>query len=150
MLLIDEDEESKEANISEVDPGSYTQETVQTDDELIADNVQTFLNMAQLQQTYAVHTVLNNMKKRLKLRRSMIEMEDMRLISKQVIKRKPKKLLLLDMDETLLHAATLSDIYDAKLYGQDAEPSFCTQFYDRDQRIEIGVFLRPFLLEMVY
>jgi CTD small phosphatase-like protein 2 len=54
------------------------------------------------------------------------------------------------MDETLLHAATLSDIYHQKLYGSDAEPSFCTQFVDRDQRVEIGVFLRPFLLEMVY
>jgi hypothetical protein len=43
-----------------------------------------------------------------------------------------KKLLLLDMDETMLHAATLSDIYVQELYGKDAEPSFITSFNDRE------------------
>ena len=42
-------EESKSKTSShqdnDADTGSYTQETVQTDDELIADNVQTFINM---------------------------------------------------------------------------------------------------------
>jgi hypothetical protein len=37
-----------------------------------------------------------------------------------------KKLLLLDMDETLLHAATLEDIYQHQIYGEGAEPTFVT------------------------
>jgi CTD small phosphatase-like protein 2 len=53
------------------------------------------------------------------------------------------------MDETLLHAATLNDIYVQELYGKDAEPSFITNFNDRDQTIDIGVFLRPGLFEML-
>lgn len=43
-----------------------------------------------------------------------------------------KKLLLLDMDETLLHAATIEDIYVNQVYGQDAQPSFVTHFFDND------------------
>lgn len=31
-----------------------------------------------------------------------------------------KKLLLLDMDETLLHAATLNDIFEQEIYGPNA------------------------------
>lgn len=60
-----------------------------------------------------------------------------------------RKLLLLDMDETLLHAATLQDIYIQKLYGDDAHPSFITSFKDSNTVIEIGVFLRPYLMEML-
>ena len=60
-----------------------------------------------------------------------------------------RKLLLLDMDETLLHAATLQDIYIAKVYGDGAQPSFVTSFRDADTLIEIGVFLRPYLMEML-
>ena len=44
----------------------------------------------------------------------------------------PKKLLLLDMDETMLHAATLNDIYIQEMYGKEAEPSFITSFADRE------------------
>ena len=69
---------------------------------------------------------------------------------KILMKKNPlKKLLLLDMDETLLHAATLNDIYVQELYGKEAEPSFITNFNDRDQTIDIGVFLRPGLFEML-
>lgn len=64
-------------------------------------------------------------------------------------RRKPKKLLLLDMDETLLHAATLSDIFGQKIYGAGVVPSFVTSFKDRDQKIEIGVFIRPFMMELI-
>lgn len=53
------------------------------------------------------------------------------------------------MDETLLHAATLNDIYLHKNYGLDAEPSYCTSFFDKSQKIDIGVFLRPYILEMI-
>jgi hypothetical protein len=53
------------------------------------------------------------------------------------------------MDETLLHASTIHDIFFQKVYGEDAQPDFLTSFIDRDQKIEIGVFLRPFLLEMI-
>ena len=56
-----------------------------------------------------------------------------------------KKLLLLDMDETLLHAATLNDIFDQQMYGSEAKPTFYTSFMDQDNLIEIGVFLRPCL-----
>lgn len=83
------------------------------------------------------------------MQREFIELTDLRSLATNDNRRRHKKLLLLDMDETLLHAATLNDIYLAKLYGPDAEPSFCTNFTDRDQRVEIGVFLRPFLLEMI-
>ena len=41
-----------------------------------------------------------------------------------------KKLLLLDMDETLLHAATLNDIFDQQMYGSNAKPTFFTSFMD--------------------
>ena len=34
------------------------------------------------------------------------------------------------MDETLLHAATLSDIHDKQVYGPDAKPTFTTSFVD--------------------
>lgn len=60
-----------------------------------------------------------------------------------------RKLLLLDMDETLLHAATLQDIYVAKVYGENAQPSFVTSFRDSETIIEIGVFLRPYLMDML-
>jgi len=60
-----------------------------------------------------------------------------------------KKLLLLDMDETLLHAATLSDIYIKKTYGEDTQPTFITSFVDNNVKIEIGVFVRPYLMEVL-
>ena len=53
------------------------------------------------------------------------------------------------MDETLLHAATLEDIYNNKIYGENAKPSFTTTFVDNDLVIKIGVFLRPYLNEML-
>lgn len=53
------------------------------------------------------------------------------------------------MDETLLHAATLEDIYQNKVYGESAEPSFITSFNDRNLKIKIGVFLRPYLQDML-
>ena len=98
----------------------------------MADNVQTFINMAYLQKTYSV------------LECPIAEKE------KVHIQPEPgKKLLLLDMDETLLHAATLNDIYDAKIYGPHAKPTFFTSFKDRDSLIEIGIFLRPCLQELI-
>ena len=60
-----------------------------------------------------------------------------------------KKLLLLDMDETLLHAATLNDIFDEQMYGTEAKPTFYTSFMDQENVIEIGVFLRPCLQELI-
>lgn len=60
-----------------------------------------------------------------------------------------KKLLLLDMDETLLHAATLSDIFIKKTYGDEAQPTFITSFVDNNVKIEIGVFVRPYLNEVL-
>lgn len=53
------------------------------------------------------------------------------------------------MDETLLHAATLEDIFEHKLYGENAIPNFTTDFHDQDVQVHIGVFLRPFLKEML-
>lgn len=41
-----------------------------------------------------------------------------------------KKLLLLDMDETLLHAAALVDIYQNQIYGPAAKPTFIASFDD--------------------
>lgn len=60
-----------------------------------------------------------------------------------------KKLLLLDMDETLLHAATLDDIFTNQVYGQNAQPTFITSFNDNGVQIQIGVFVRPFLAELL-
>ena len=60
-----------------------------------------------------------------------------------------KKLLLLDMDETLLHAATLNDIFDEQMYGPEAKPTFYASFIDQENVIEIGVFLRPCLQELI-
>lgn len=57
--------------------------------------------------------------------------------------------MLLDMDETLLHAATLEDIYENHYYGENAEPSFFTQFTDDGVCMEIGVFLRPYVNELI-
>ncbi len=53
------------------------------------------------------------------------------------------------MDETLLHAATLEDIFQRKIYGDHAKPSFITSFADKQQVIKIGVFLRPYLQMML-
>jgi len=35
------------------------------------------------------------------------------------------------------------------MYGKDAEPSFITSFADREQTIDIGVFLRPYLFDLL-
>ena len=56
-----------------------------------------------------------------------------------------QRLLLLDIDETLIHAATIVDIEINQIYGPDARPDFYTQFEDQDTLIQIGVFKRPFL-----
>jgi TFIIF-interacting CTD phosphatase-like protein len=53
------------------------------------------------------------------------------------------------MDETLLHAATLEDIYENQVYGSKAMPSFITKFEDNNCIIKIGVFLRPYLKDML-
>ena len=60
-----------------------------------------------------------------------------------------KRLLLLDMDETLVHAATTVDIEINQLYGPDAQPDFYTSFEDQDNVIQIGVFKRPYLEELL-
>jgi hypothetical protein len=44
------------------------------------------------------------------------------------------------MDETLLHAATINDIYVQQIYGPDPRPDFFTSFEDQGNVIEIGVF----------
>lgn len=62
---------------------------------------------------------------------------------------KKKKLLLLDMDETLLHAASLVDIYQNQIYGKNTVPTFITSFIDQGKLIEFGVFVRPFFKEML-
>ena len=70
-------------------------ESVDTEDDLMDDNVQTFINMALLQKKFeGMELNIGNSDK------IHIEVEP------------GKKLLLLDMDETLLHAATLNDIFD--------------------------------------
>ena len=56
---------------------------------------------------------------------------------------------MLDMDETLLHAATVNDIFEQQIYGPSAKPSFYTSFKDQENLIEIGVFLRPCLQELI-
>ena len=101
-------------------------DTLQTEDDLMSDNVQTFINMAYLQQ---------------KFNECSLDERD-----KVHIEAEPgKKLLFLDMDETLLHAATLNDIYEQEIYGPNAQPTFFTSFKDKESLIEIGVFLRPCL-----
>ena len=60
-----------------------------------------------------------------------------------------KRLLLLDMDETMIHAATTIDIEINQVYGQDARPDFYTSFQDQDSVIQIGVFKRPYLEELL-
>ena len=53
------------------------------------------------------------------------------------------------MDETLVHAATIVDIEINQLYGPDARPDFYTSFEDQDNVIQIGVFKRPYLDELL-
>ena len=53
------------------------------------------------------------------------------------------------MDETLVHAATVVDIKINQLYGPDARPDFYTSFEDQDNHIQIGVFKRPYLEELL-
>ena len=53
------------------------------------------------------------------------------------------------MDETLVHAATTVDIEINQLYGPDARPDFYTSFEDQDNVIQIGVFKRPYLEELL-
>ena len=60
-----------------------------------------------------------------------------------------KRLLLLDMDETLIHAATTVDIEINQVYGPDARPDFYTSFEDSSNVIQIGVFKRPFLRQLL-
>ena len=76
-------------------------DTLQTEEDLMADNVQTFINMAYLQKTFNDCSFDERDKVH-------IEVEP------------GKKLLLLDMDETLLHAATLNDIFEQEIYGPNA------------------------------
>ena len=97
--------------------------SVAEEENLLPDNVQSFINMGILQTKYLLAD-----EKKFTLPRT-----------------RGKKLLLLDMDETMLHAATLSDIYVEQMYGKDAAPSFITSFED----IDIGVFLRPYLFDML-
>ena len=84
-----------------------------SEDELMDDNVQTFINMALLQGKFEGMEL--NIAEQDKIH---IEVEH------------GKKLLLLDMDETLLHAATLNDIFDQQMYGSNAKPTFFTSFMD--------------------
>ena len=84
-----------------------------SEDELMDDNVQTFINMALLQGKF--------------------EGMELNIAEQDKIHIKVehgKKLLLLDMDETLLHAATLNDIFDQQMYGPNAKPTFFTSFMD--------------------
>ena len=103
-------------------------DTMQTEEDLMADNVHTFINMAHLQKAF---NVLEN------------PLDDREKVHVEV--EPGKRLLLLDMDETLLHAATLNDIFEQEIYGPNAQPTFFTSFRDKESLIEIGVFLRPCL-----
>lgn len=80
---------------------------------MILENVQNFINMAYLQRTYLrkEHPLPDDEKVE-------IELEE------------GKRLLILDMDETLIHAATLVDIEINQVYGPDARPDFVTSFQD--------------------
>ena len=103
-------------------------EEVDEEDEVMQENIQTFISMGLLQ----------------------IQSDFQPLTTKKAaFQASSKKLLLLDMDETLLHAATLEDIYSNKVYGENAVPSFTTTFVDNNLVIKIGVFLRPYLQEML-
>jgi len=88
-------------------------QTRSCEDDLMADNVQSFINMGVLQSKYL--DTATSPPPPITINRTG-----------------PKKLLLLDMDETMLHAATLNDIYIQEMYGKEAEPSFITSFADRD------------------
>ena len=123
----------EESAISEAFQAPKEDENVTNEDTLMADNVQSFINMGILQSKYSTD------------RLASFE-EPPKIVMKKGLQ---KKLLLLDMDETMLHAATLNDIYVSEIYGKDAEPSFITSFKDQEQTIDIGVFLRPFLFEML-
>ena len=116
-----------------INGGEITDE-LEEGDTLMSDNVQSFINMGILQAKYNTGG------------RVSFEVPPKIVMKNGVSK---KKLLLLDMDETMLHAATLNDIYVQEVYGKEAEPSFITSFIDHDQTIDIGVFLRPFLFDLL-
>lgn len=137
MSQILTDESSTEAEVAaEGQPVGRTREeresncSNETEDEFMAENVQTFKNMAYLQNQYRSVSISESEK-------IHIEVEP------------GKRLLLLDMDETLLHAATVNDIFEQQIYGPNAKPSFYTSFRDQENLIEIGVFLRPCLQELI-
>ena len=84
------------------------------------------------------------------LQQVYMDQSEKEIIQKVQIELQPgKRLLLLDMDETLIHAATVLDIEENQLYGQDARPDFYTSFEDQGALIQIGVFKRPFLEELL-
>ena len=77
----------------------------------MTENVHTFINMASLQEDYG-----------------SVECQ-IPPAHREKIKLEPgKRLLLLDMDETLLHAATINDIYVQQIYGPNPKPDFFTSF----------------------
>lgn len=107
-------------------------QTGSENEDLILENVQNFINMAYLQQTYL-----------------QPEYPMSQIVEKVIINLQPsKRLLLLDMDETLIHAATTVDIEINQIYGADAKPDFYTSFVDQGHEIQIGVFKRPYLKEL--
>lgn len=108
-------------------------ETLQTateNEDLILENVQNFINMAYLWQTYYKEKPTG-------------------LKTVNIVPEPGKRLLLLDMDETLVHAATVNDIETNEVYGYQAHPDFYTSFVDQGIVIQIGVFIRPFLKQML-
>ena len=105
-----------------------------SEDELMADNVQSFINMGILQMKYC---------------NQVFVAKGDQMPPKILMKKNPlKKLLLLDMDETLLHAATLNDIYVQELYGKEAEPSFITNLASEDRCHLNGLELKMILYVM--
>ena len=111
-----------------------TVQTVTENEDLILENVQNFINMAYLQQVYLQQTDYQQLPKTEPVQ---IDLEP------------GKRLLLLDMDETMIHAATTVDIEINQVYGPDAQPDFYTSFQDEDSEIRIGVFKRPYLEELL-
>ena len=102
------------AEKAEVSEHNDTVHTGTENEDLILENVQNFINMAYLQKSY--------------LHKDISQTSSLEPV--YVDLQPHERLLLLDMDETLIHAATTIDIEENKIYGQNAKPDFYTHFID--------------------
>ena len=102
------------AEKAEVSEHNDTVHTGTENEDLILENVQNFINMAYLQKSY--------------LHKDISQTSSLEPVSVDL--QPHERLLLLDMDETLIHAATTIDIEENKIYGQNAKPDFYTHFID--------------------